>query len=335
MNRNFHPTSHSDVIQRPLTFETSEAPFHGWPLFNQSPKFGRGPELSHLSVQLLVVAILLHYRNTPVLPFNQAGKRLSRITRIHHHEGRMELPLSSPPSLSQYIRRSCCIVDVARTNYSGDGPFRFAVNHEMQLPPVNKFIVALSSFLDRPSGLLVSLLGLTSISPRFKGRAVNGYSLSEAWDRHIMVPYQRTRYVFNQVQALVRSQFLEKSAKRGVMRDSIGGCDATDLSDERVIPQLPPQSLSRCQTKHVFCDEASPQDSNWVSLGATSSRANQLVDKSVVVQSVKNSLKLSDYWGRLWGAKDRGRITVGHGKRYLPVRLGGVGVSSTCALAQY
>jgi len=261
-------------------------------------------------------------------------KRSSRVTLIGHKVLRPKT-FDAKPSFAQNPRGSFRVMYIPCADIDRNGKLVLTVHQQVQFVAVDKLLRSLGALFHRPASVLVGLWGFPAVAPSLEYRSIKRNSLSKARKACVVMANQRTGNIFDLCQIVPLRNLVEEPRKSRVMRDGIRSCDAADLSDEGIVPQLTPQGLSKCQTKDVFCDKALPQDSNGMALRPTSGRANQLVDKSVVVQSVKDSSKLSDNWGRLWGAKDRGRITVGHGKRHLPVRLGGVGVSSTCASAFY
>lgn len=111
--------------------------------------------------------------------------------------------------------------------------------------------------------------------------------------------------------------------------------NSADLGNERIVFQGTDECPSRRQAKHVLGDEAMPEGSGGMSLGASAGWANQSIEESAIIQPVEKGLKLTDDRRWLNQYRNSGIINVGHGKMRPSLWLGAVGVSRTCGPALF
>ena len=266
-----------------------------------------------------------------ILATYQMNQGFARITFVRHDVLGMELTACCEAGLTEYVRCTSCVMDIASTNMSGNGKFIFRVYKQVELVAQRELGLAVRVLLNRPSSLRVRRVGLPPIDPALNSSRVQGYPLTKPWQGSVMLSYQAAGYILQLRQNFSPCQPCKEARKGRVVGYTIRRVNPARLSDEGVVPQLPPKCFRRRKTQGVFGYKALPEHSYGMPLGATPNGVNNGRNQRSVIQPFKESLKLCNDGWRLRRCASGDNIGQGHGKMHLPVRLGVVGVSAPAA----
>ena len=320
MKSSLAPAPRRDVVQRPLTFEPRKCPLDRLALPSKRLVSGKAGLESLLGQQFFATRGNIDHGVGVVLSPYQMEHCPRRVAFVRHQITRVKTGCLSS-GLSQHVRCSLRVMNIARAHVRGDGKFGFAVHQQMQFPPIGVFLDALCAVLDRPSSVGVTLGCLAAIAPRLQRGAVQCHTLPKPRYLRILSAYQIPGHVLHSRQELRRRQPFEEPRERGFVGD-VGPVKAARPGDERVVGQRPDEFARRTQAHRVFRDEGTPKCLGGVSFGATACGAGELLKESRVVKVRKESLKLSDDRRGLRNRPNSGIISGNHGKKRLPLARG-------------
>mgnify|MGYP001561855437 CR=1 FL=1 len=335
MHRNLHPSPDGDVIQRPLPLEPGINSLDGSPLPKEGLPFRCLLAISHLSQQGLVCRVDLDDRLGTILPSDKVEQGLSRVPFVANDVLGVELPFGGSAGLSKDIRSPGRIMGISRANNGRYRQFVFTVHQQMQLPAQDELGPSLGILLNRPLGLWVRGLGLSTVYPPLQRRGVKSYPFAKPWKLLIVALYQGARDILQQVNVFRTCQSCKEAAEGSFVGDGSRRLNPASLGDERVIPECANQRCGRPQPEHILCHEAPPKGLHRVSLGASAHWAGQRIEERGVVKPIEKGLKLSNDRGFLNKYRKSGIINVGHWKMYASFWLGAVSADNTCGPALF
>ncbi len=164
MHVNTAQASYLDMVERMLPFQTGERSLNGGSLLVNRLPLNRFHSRSVLVHERSVRRVNAYDGVSLILPFNQGNQRSSRISLISQYIPWVEL-VSCEPCLTEYVRCSLGVVDVARADVSRDWQLGLAVNKQMEFPSEHKLAVTLRSLLDAPVSLFIGFLAFIAVRP--------------------------------------------------------------------------------------------------------------------------------------------------------------------------
>lgn len=333
MHGNTAQAPNFDVVKRMLSLQTRKRTFHCRSLFVDSLPLNGFHGRRKPLYQSFVGRVNVYDGLGEVLPCNQRDQSPSRIALVCHDVLRMKLA-GDEPRFAKNVGRSAGIMDISCAYVRGNRHFRLAVNEQVKFPAECKFLLMpLCTTLDAPISFGIDLLAFVPIRPCFERGAVQSGKLTERWQTSVMLAYQFTGNVLNQVQVTPVSQTVEESAKGGLVGDSLDRVDSTDLSDKRVAFEFPNQSSRRRDTERIPNEQASPEDFDRVAFWSSANLSSESIQQGRIFEIPKESFEFSNGGRYLSNAVSGVMMGVCHEKVAAFFWLEGVSVRSTCAFA--
>ena len=327
MGSNFPNPTHGNLVQGALTLEPGKAPLDGLSLLIQSLPF-RGAFCSlSLCPQPFVSLVGLNNGDTEILLPYQPSQRHTRVSLVSQDKARLKIGRSFT-GLSENVRGSLGVMDVASTHISRNRVFILSACKEMELKAVDGLFDALGSLLNAPPCVFIRFCGLTTVAPSLQGSAIEGDPLTKPRQSVIAPLNQGTRNIFELGGYLIAGQLEEESRKGTFVRDLVSGRDATGVADVRILQKLSDKGVRRVLPHDVLGNEASKKDFDGVTSGTRADRAAKGLNERLIVQHFKGLLKpLNDGW-RLFCCASGDNISKGHGKLNPSCWLGDSGSGS-------
>ncbi len=302
--------SNRDAVEGALALQPRESPFDSPSLIVQGFPFGSSHLFTKLCREFAMSTVNLNDRLGTEFSADTANQFIGAITSICEDETRIESGIDKV-GFTEYIICPQNIMSIASTYISGNRNLGLTIHAQMEFKGPRELLPAMCTFLDRPSRIGIRFDMLAPITPCPQSRAVYRHSFPKSRNIFVTPSCERPRNVFDKVKVFPIAQLREESAEGCLMGNGIGRSNPTHSSDEWVIGKRPYKSRCRWNTEDIFGNEALPEGSNRVSRGTAPSRAYEGLNEGVVVQSVKDGLKLFD------------------DGRYLDARTGRVIISST------